>query len=182
MALCDEVARRWETQSSFTKLAVRAAVCLCCLVAGHPLFTHYLKSCSNSVWDLKHDDTFLYLRMREWELTDVWFTEVFSVGLTSFLLFFFFFSRFTSGRKRARKNQTDSPGKIWGCDQFALGETNPDARDECFELKLTQLWGLQVTTDDCKRISSPVSMTTAQLTTFRSFCWTDRCKSAKSKT
>lgn len=32
------------------------------LLGGHPRFIHYLKSCSNSVWDVKHDSAFLYLR------------------------------------------------------------------------------------------------------------------------
>lgn len=56
------------------------------LLGGHSLFIHYLKSCRSSVWDLKHDSAFLYLRKREWELTEVYFNEV-CVCLTSSLFF-----------------------------------------------------------------------------------------------
>lgn len=137
--LCDEVARWWETQSSFTNLEVRAAVCLCFLVAGHPRFIHYLKSCCNSVWDLKHDNTFLYLRKREWELTEVCFNEVF-VCLTSSR--FFVIRLWLHMKESERKNQTDWPGRVWGLRSLCLRRTNRTAQDECFKLKLKQVWGL----------------------------------------
>ena len=50
---------------------------------GIPWFIHYLKSCSNSVWDVKHDS----VPVPEWELTLVYFNEV-CVCLTSSSLFF----------------------------------------------------------------------------------------------
>lgn len=41
---------------------VRVAVSVSWQLGGHPWFIHYLlRSCSNSVWDLKHDGAFLHL-------------------------------------------------------------------------------------------------------------------------
>lgn len=172
--LCDEVARWWETQSSFTNLEVRAAVCLCFLVAGHPRFIHYLKSCCNSVWDLKHDNTFLYLRKREWELTEVCFNEVF-VCLTSSR--FFVIRLWLHMKESERKNQTDWPGRVWGLRSLCLRRTNRTAQDECFKLKLKQFWGLQemiVKMTVAEGYPVQWAWLTAQLTTSKGFCWTDR--------
>lgn len=105
-------------------------------VAGYPRFIHYLKSCRNSVWDLKHDNTFLYLRKREWELTEVCFNEVF-VCLTSSR--FFVIRLWLHMKESERKN---GPGRVWGLRSICLRRTDRTAQDECFELKLKQFWGL----------------------------------------
>lgn len=95
------------------------------LLGGHPRFIHYLKSCRNSVWDLKHDSAFLHLRKkREWELREVYFNEV-CVCLTSSL--FFQIQLRLHMKASQRENQTAWPATP------VLWEPPKRAQRECFQ-------------------------------------------------
>ena len=108
-------------------------------LGGHRRFIHYLQSCSSSAWDLKKNNTFLYWRKREWELTEVYFNEL-GVCLTSF---FALPDSVPASHDSEWKRESDS--LTWrslitvvtiSCN--SLLRTTTSAQEECFKWKLEQ--------------------------------------------
>lgn len=152
------------------------------LLGGHPRFIHYLKSCSNSVWDVKHDNTFLYLRGRG---SGSWQEGYLNEVLCLFNLLSFLPHPTSASHQSERKRKSDGltrrvSKKTSSC------EINRNCSGWVFQVTPNRKRGYsnKVTEDkkNKKKVTvaegSPVQWAwlTAQLTTSKGFCWPGTAK------